>query len=347
MTSGSDRLIKETGKWLESEEGQTALTRIARSVVADARSRYLSPEYLKLESLYDSENELLAEIRQELALFILEKKSLQERLTAEGDNFKAYLKTAFIHHWIDKTRRSNLDPWRNLYKRAATVLSQSSDFHTTVKGAQGTAFSMAHECVSITPSSSEDLSEIPFPDQIIESRDFDHINKKENLLALAAYFWKKVSGIYGKKPVLIDLRDLINWIGLHLTLSPPKPAGEYQEGEKPFDHGATIGSTPDTENFNPELVKHWAENFAETLNNKEKSVTYLAYKEEISLKDIAKELGYKGPSGPKYQLDQVENKLRFFLRDLPWLSHDDLNEEAFSLFLDTLLFILKNSLPKP
>jgi len=347
MTSESNRPVKEIRKWLESEEGQGVLAGLARSVFADARSRNLSPEYLKLVSLHDSESDILAEIRQELALFILEKKSLQERLTAEGKNFRAYLKTAFIHHWIDKTRRPHLDPWRNLYKRAATLLSQSNDFHSVVRGEQGTGFSMAHESVPIAPLSSEDFSEIPFPDQMFDSRELEHINKKEDILALAAYFWRNVSGLYGEKPVLIDLRDLINWIGLHVKLSPVIRAGEYQEGEKPFDQEPAIYSIPDKDNFNPELVKQWAENFSGSLNEREKSVTYLSYEERSSLKNIAKKLGYKGPSGPKYQLDQVENKLKFFLRDLPWLSSDDLNEEAFSLFLDTLLFILKKSLPEP
>lgn len=77
MTSDSDRLVKETRKWLESEEGQKVLNSIARSVIFDARSRNLSPKFLKLESLYDSENEILSEIRQELELFILEKKGFQ------------------------------------------------------------------------------------------------------------------------------------------------------------------------------------------------------------------------------------------------------------------------------
>ena len=347
MNSESDRLLKETRKWLESEEGQNVLTRIARFVMIDARSRNLSPEYLKRASLYDSENEILTEIRQELALFILEKKNFQKRLTAEGDNFKAYLKTAFIHHWIDKTRRLDLDPWRHLYKRAATVLSQSSRFFSSVRGEQGTAFSMVPEFVLITPLSSEDFSEILFPDHMLESREFEHMNKKVNILALAAYFWKRISGIYGKRPVLIDLRDFINWIGLHVPLSPLKQTDEYQQGDKPFDQGSAVDSTPDKRNFNPELVKQWAENFAAKLNQREKSVAYLSYKEDIGLKDIAKKLGYKGPSGPKYQLDRVEDKLKFFLRDLPWLSPDDLDEEAFSFFLDTLLFILKKSLPEP
>ncbi|MEA1945885.1 MAG: hypothetical protein U9N83_01125, partial [Thermodesulfobacteriota bacterium] len=60
--------------------------------------------------------------------------------------------------------------------------------------------------------------------------------------------------------------------------------------------------------------------------------------------------GYKGPSGPEYQFDKIENKLRYFLRDLPWLSPgegQDTNEEAFALFLKTLLKTLKNSIQKP
>jgi len=346
MISDNDRLIKETGKWLESKEGQAVLAGIARSVIADARSRNLSPAFLKLESLYDPENEeILTEIKQELALFILEKKGLQKRLCAEGDNSRAYLKIAFVHHWIEKTRRSDVDPWRNLYKRTATVLSQSSDFQSFARGAQGTSFSMAPESVPITPLSLEDFSEIPFPDQTVESREFVHINKKDILLVLAAYFWKKVSGIYRGKPVLIDLRDFINWIGFYVTLSPVKPVGEYRKGEQSPDQGSGIDSIPDKDNFNPELVKHWAENFAGSLNEREKLVVFLVYHEGISLNRIAQKMGYKGPSGPKYQIDQVENKLKFFLRDLPWLSPDDLNEDAFLFFLDTVLFILKKSLP--
>jgi len=66
-------------------------------------------------------------------------------------------------------------------------------------------------------------------------------------------------------------------------------------------------------------------------------VFVLRHGHDLSLKNIAEKLGYKGSSGPKYPLDSAERKLRFFLRDLPWLSPDDLNKEAFSLFRDTLL----------
>ena len=55
----------------------------------------------------------------------------------------------------------------------------------------------------------------------------------------------------------------------------------------------------------------------------------------------------QGSSGPKYVVDHVTAGLQFFLRDLPWLSPDDLNEEAFALFFDSLFTLLKNQAAEP
>ena len=349
MPADMDSQVKAIRRWLESPEGLAMVDRIARSVMKDPRFETLSPEYLKLVSLYHmSRGEILEEIKQELVLFILEKTSLQRRLDLENKKLSTYLKTAFFHHMIDRSRRSGLDPWRIFYKHLAKLLNESKVFHSTGKDRQGTAFSMTSESHPIAPLSEEDFYEIPFPDQMIDDRGFQNINRRESLLALADYFWKKVSSIHEGKPVLVDLRDFVNWMSLHVLLSPLKQEGEStQEWEHVIEYGTVMGSTPDKDSFNPELVKEWAKNFAETLNEKEKQIIYLAYINQVKLKDMAAQLGYRGPSGPIYKLDQVKEKLKLFLRDLPWLSHDDLIEEAFSLFWDTFIFILKKSYSKP
>ena len=344
MVNDTDRLFDAIRKWLESREGITTLNQVARSVISEARSRHLSPEYLKMAGMPDTGDEdIIGEIRQELALFILEKEGLQKRLITEGKNLSKYLRTAFIFHWIEKTRRSGLDPWRSLYKHTAALLNESADFHSYARGSQGTAFSMSRECSPIPPLAEEDLSVIPFPDHIPDSHNLDNIKKKATLLALATYFHQKVCSIFPDTSVLIDLRDFINWIGLHVSLAPAKTTSELSDDQIHGEQEQVAHPGTDKEIFNPGMIRQWAEKFANILNEKEKAVTLLAYGEGLTLREMAQKLGYKGPSSPKYQRDQVQEKLKFFLRDLPWLSPEDLNEEAFSLFLNTLFFILKKS----
>jgi hypothetical protein len=65
------------------------------------------------------------------------------------------------------------------------------------------------------------------------------------------------------------------------------------------------------------------------------------------LEGVARQAGYSSPSGVKYRLERIQEKMKYFLRDLPWLSPEDLNEEAFSFFLNILLRHLKKSGPRP
>jgi len=323
------------------------LSGIAQSVLTSAQSRNLSPEYLKLSGLpHEKTHDALDDIRQELALFILENRRLHKVLS-ESKNFSTYLKTAFINRWIGKTRLPHADPWRSLYKRAATVLRRSADFHISTRRGGGTAFSMAVGHSPVPPLSSEDMEEIPFPDEMLEKREIDFVKKGKIMLELASYFWRQVSGAHGDKPVLVDLRDFIEWIRAHVMLSPMKMETKSPGGGDPLDLAIESGANPEKIYFDNDLVSQWAKNFAGRLTRTEKMVAYLVHQAGLSLKDIAMKLGYRGPSGPKYQLDRFEDKLRFFLRDLPWLSPDDLNEEAFSFFLESLFLILKTSLDEP
>jgi len=67
------------------------LSGIAQSVLTSAQSRNLSPEYLKLSGLpHEKTHDALDDIRQELALFILENRRLHKVLS-ESKNFSTYL----------------------------------------------------------------------------------------------------------------------------------------------------------------------------------------------------------------------------------------------------------------
>jgi hypothetical protein len=333
-------------KWLENPETQRALWRAARSLVKDVRLKQLSPAFLKQGIPWNETNfaNLSEDIRSELILFILEHESkLQNRLTLSGKNCHYYLRRAFINHWIEKTRKPFRDYQRYLYKRAADNLRTSEDFFIFAKSPDGSRFSMVSPCVPIPSLTSEDISEIPFPSRFAESLDYEVINKKAVIRRLAAYFWNRVSGMWENKPVCVDLRDFINWISRHVSIPSTTPVKRLTDENDAWEICPDHSQRPDSLYFDPEQIKKWAGNFACRLNEKEKAVFVLRHRDGLCLKDIAELLGYKGSSGPKYFLDRAEHKLKFFLRDLPWLSPDDLNEEAFSLFRETLLELMRDA----
>ncbi|QTA88946.1 RNA polymerase sigma factor [Desulfonema magnum] len=331
------------GNWLETPDTQQMLAGVASSVMKYVVSKSLSPSFLGQDARhYDSGDDFSEDIRSELVLFILEHQSgIQKIFTSGNKNCHQYLKRAFINYWIEKTRKPLKDPRRYLYKHAADVLRDSEKFYTFARNNRASGFSMIKECIPIPPLSSEDIHEINFPDHLVARLEYESVNKKNTLLMLAAYFWNQISQMWGNKPVCVDLRDFINWICLYVSVTPPIPVKRLTGGKDPWELTPEHCQKPDEIYFDPELVRKWARNFANRLSQKEKAVFILRHEDDLSLKEIARRLGYKGSSGPKYPLNHAENKLRFFLRDLPWLSPDDLNEEAFSLFRDTLLLILK------
>jgi len=340
--------VSKIGKWLESQEAHDVLARVARSIMRHWRSTGLSLSLFPQDRRRDDPiDDLLNEIRSELSLFVLESRSRLQEMLASGDkNCHCYLKAAFINHQIDNVRGPDKDRKRYLHNRIADLLRKSPDFFTFVRNRQLLAFSMANESILIQPLSLEDIEGIPFPHDIVEELEYEHINKKDVLLKLAAYFWNQASNMWADKPVQVYLRDFVDWIGLHVSIKSMAKINRLADGDNPIDFVEDNQRRPDRECFDPELVKIWAQNFANRLSRKEKAVFHLRCGVELTLEDTALKLGLKGPSGPAYHEGKAKEKLRSFLRDLPWLSLDDLNEEAFSLFCDTLFSILKKSVPE-
>jgi len=332
----------ERDKWLESHKFLELISDAARSVVRDVFSRGLSLSFLNQEGHNACQrNDILEDIQSELVIFILENKSgLQNILRQRGRGSHYYLRKAFVNHWIEKTRVPLKDSQRYLYKRAADVLRSSETFRVFTRNSR-LLFSLSSDGVPIPRLSPEDLEMAEFPGEMLERFEYSHVSRKKVILRLAGYFWNKISEMWGDKPVCIDIMDFINWIALHVPIR--ESTMKKLNNEK---HVSEIlpayCSTPDQIFFDPELVRKWAGNFANRLSEKEKAVFLLRHGSELRLKDIAARLRYKGSSGPKHPLGNAEAKLRFFLCDLPWLSPDDFNAEAFSLFRDTLLSILES-----
>jgi len=220
-------------------------------------------------------------------------------------------------------------------------------FHTLSKRKRSISFSLKPENNAMPKLADEDLREIPFPAESLKKFDYESVNKKDVLLRLARHFWESIFRMWGKVPVWVDVMDFIVWIGLHVPLSSPiaeemRPEDPDNEVEHP-----DYSQIPDRMYYDPDMIKGWAKNFSNCLSEKEKAAFKRYYGKGSKLKDIAGDLGYRGSSGASYILDCVERKLRLFLRDLPWLSPDDKNDEAFTLFFDTLLSALKKQVSEP
>jgi len=153
--------------------------------------------------------------------------------------------------------------------------------------------------------------------------------------------------MWGQLPVWIDLRDFVAWIGRHISLKAPTVRTEDVAGPSAKDEVPDNAQNPDALYYDRDLVIRWAENFSNRLSKNERDVYKLSYGASLNLREMARELNYKGSSGPKYILECINGKLRLFLRDLPWLSPDDFNRDAFSLFMDTVISILKKGPAKP
>lgn len=345
----SNEQISDAACWLKTSDAFDILDKAANAVKKSVLARSLSLAYLRKDSVgVYAEKDMIDDIRSELALFILENEKVLSQLQRKDNvNAQGLLKHMFIRHWITNTRNPKSDPRRNLYKHIGDLLRVSDDFFTRITDRKSTAFSMIQESHSIPPLVAEDIQEIPFPNSAVENREYETINRKDILLYLAKYFWEQVRLIWGGKAIWIDIGDFVEWIGMYVSLRGPQ-MDDSPDLLNQVPSGLEVGEIPDAAFFDMDAIKKWALLFSNRLSDREKSVFELFHgSSRVTLKEMADKLGYKGSSGPKYILVQTEEKLRFFLRDLPWLSPPDIIEEAFSFFFETLLQILKNRTSEP
>lgn len=179
----------------------------------------------------------------------------------------------------------------------------------------------------------EDINPVAFPDHLVKARQYVAINHKKALTALAQYFWRKIVQLWEHQPVWIAIGDLLTWIALYVPLKTAHNAVRADYDSVNLQILADPGRTPDESLFDPARVEQWAQLFVNRLTTKEKKAFYLRWHKRCNDTAIARQLGYEGTSGAQYTLNKTEKKLRSFLNPLPWLSQDDLNPEAFALFL--------------
>lgn len=339
MDNGIER-GKAVRAWLATEEAGRLVRRAARSVLRTARQKGCSFTFLGFDTATGLEDAaLLDDIESQLKLYVLEnRRGIQEKILLSGTMAGLLLQHGFMQDWIDAGRKRESDPWRYLYRRAVESMRACCDFARKGGREQGTVYSLAEESVLIQEPSEEDLGCILFP-IVMATPAYDDLKRSETILELAKHFWNELSAQWGGRPVWVSVRSLINWIALHADLGQVRRAGSSGLQRDPLETVPDEGSLP----FNEELVTRWAGKFAASLDADEGLAFVLHCGDGRTLSEVAETMGYKNPSGPSYQIDKAKEKLKRFVRDLPWLSPPDLNEEAWSLFVNETFSNLKKN----
>ncbi|CAB1074811.1 hypothetical protein D1AOALGA4SA_2630 [Olavius algarvensis Delta 1 endosymbiont] len=336
-------------KWLASAGVHELISKIAGQIAADLRKRHIVPYFQdRINQVNETRDDILASIESELALLILEDRSHLRRLVLSGDpNIARALRSRFINLCLDKARSPDRDPYRYLYKRAADILRESETIYTRRAPVKGLNFSVHPENRPIPPLTREDLASIPWPTGLVAVLNYEAINRKAALLDLADYFAKRVAAAWGNRRVWVALRDLINWIGLHVPLQHSGPEAAEPEASRPVESLPDTRTDPNETPVNADFIAKCAACASNILNDREKEVFYYRRCLGLSLKEIAVRMGYKTSSGPKHYLDRAEHRLRRFLRDKPGLAPPDYDERDFAIFRENLSMILKESLSQP
>lgn len=332
--------------WLASDEGRTVVRKAAERIMSDVQTKGLSLRFLHMEDYSTESEQLLEEITSELGLFILEKsEKWQKSFDLENPHAHTYLKNAFLNHWKSATRNAANDPKRHLYRRFQTLLKGEPGFFIQISPHQGTAFSRVENSEKIQPLEPEDLEAVPFP---LTVNDYDGVNRKSALIQLATCFWDQVRDMWNGRPVWVDIRDLVNWVAQSVFLGVPVRIQGQDDEAEPLSLVASESPGPDCTPFEPEQIRKAARGFIAKLDKNARIIFYLSQTSDLSLREIAAKTGYKGSSGPKYVLEKVLAQLRKTLKPRPEYAPDaPYRDEAFSLFLNTVVSCLKKEMKMP
>lgn len=342
--AGTDPTQTAIRDWLATTDAQNQIAGIAKSICRNLN--HSAQAGLSTRIILDLEPNPVEAVRSELNLLILEKAGPLAQLMAHSpDRLSAYLKQAFWNRWHGRRCTPDGNPSTYLYKKAATVLRKARGFVTEVRRHAGIFYGRIPAGVRIGPVTDEQIGAVAFPEHMVDLRHLDEVVRRQNLVLLASHFHDALSGLWKADTVLVPIRTLVRWIGIHVDLSPPRRL-ESSEEHDPVDGLAAEehGGQPPPD---PAALNIWARCLAARLAPKCALALYLHHGLGQELKHVAKAMGYRSPSGPAYALKGALAELESFARDRPGLGKEDFDPEAWDIFWNALMADLKNRVPDP
>lgn len=342
-TTDSDAPQAALHIFLSSPEGGKYLDDVARMVFKTATSTRLPSRAVDLPSEKAfPENVVIDEIRSALVEFLMGKEAvLKAILCPDAPNPEGFLHAAFIRHWIDRVRRTGEDAFRDLRDYVMRVVREDDRFYRYARGKE-VLYSLCERNRTLQPMSDEDLLDISFPGDLVENRSLEGIKRISVMPFLAVHFWRAVAEMYGTPRAWVPLNSLIRWLLVHTASAEDRPA--FGDLETVGGYASDEATRPDRRHFDPGRVAEFAGLFANRLKDRLKPSFFLCYCRLMTPGEMAGTLGYAEQTARNH-IKETDAMLKTFLRDLPWLSPPDLNDEAFSFFLESLCRILEKTVP--
>lgn len=374
MTTPESEAIRN---WLNTEDGQKTISDAAEWLLKNKRFKSFF-EYFGIGSGKYKPGEVhnpdVDTLKSELVVFLLKRPKFITEISDSKSTAKK-LELWFFNYCRDRERKLGNNNFLYMIKYVGGVIRKSEKLKTSAIAGQGTWFSNTDTDSKSSILYDAILKQIPFPMEICGHLDFDAIRNSETMIRLAEYFAESVSSYFGK-PMLVGLNDFVRWLTMHVfMLSGKEMRAKGEERDKNNNPDNLVTGDP---NINAEendydndlnegrryfqekiyyqgmdyrpMLKGWAEKFFNRLDHMQKKIFYLKYCKEKTLSKIADETGFKGPSGVSYRLEEINDKLRFFLSDLPMVSPEPdgtYDKEAFLEFIEYLKFFLKKEFEAP
>lgn len=282
------------------------------------------------------------DIRQELMVFLLNDETMLAELISSRHAGMVNVRQFLWHRMIDRSRGKqgnqdiHKDTWRLFYRHALDVLGESHEFFRKKDHSKKIVFSMSDQPPG-TLVMGEDLLPIAFPADL--PAQFQQLNTRKNILALAGHFWDAAARLARDPGVCIDILDFMAWIGRYVDLQPR--IDTYPGTGRDKDQTNPLLDLPAHESgddLKKGLLSAWATNFYHLLREKERKIFFYYECEELSHKTVSELMDRK--STLSYSRNLIRKKLKSFLRALDWVSpeydSDGQDPKDFEFFLLSL-----------
>ena len=352
----------EFKQWLETPAAQEGLNKISRLAAKRMAQENLFPGVI-IEPWDPTKTlgpETLKDVNSEICMFLLENKKVQEIMAGGFKGAGGYLLTAFLNHCRNKNRPFDINP-RKYFRRVATDVFREFPDLCTDKDGEFVSYYGRQPCDGrLAPLTEEEIRSIGFTEdcrRVFSGARKSAASSKKGMYDALCRFLEQAGNLRGKPGHWVRLEDFIDWLmpnmppilqaDAHLVYHNPPGRDTDGTGPEETEFISDPRHMPDHAYFDAEKVGTWAAMCARRLTGDEKELIYQRHAVNLTLKEIAKMKNVASPATVDNHLKRALGKIRSFLVDKPWLSPDDLNEKAFSLFWEKLCGELKSDAKKP
>jgi hypothetical protein len=251
-----------------------------------------------------------------------------------------FISSRYVNRLRDEVRTKRTDPHRALYRRVRQCLQSEPGVRTKAQRA-GSFFAL--EEGDLPEADLGRLTQIPYQDWPPPPADGPEESALSHtaVVQAARFFWREARDRLGG-PCWLPVRELTRYLVCHLDMAPA-PTQVSLAGQAP---GEEDGPAPDRD-LPVEATQEQAATAARlpelalTLtaawSEREKQAFFARYGREMSLAAVARELGYGGPSGVKYLLSSLEDRMADFCLLWPGLSPPDLDKTLWAAFVEEVI----------